>query len=110
MKLSLLAVAIGLGFSLLGCSKVQTPVPTNANQSSHSAQVSQQLSPEARYLALVDNYFKDYLKLEPIFATFVGVNEYNAQFGGDLTEGYLKARHELNRRYLAEVKGIDVAQ
>jgi len=40
----------------------------------------------------------------------VGVNDYNAQFGGDLTEEYLKARHDLNTRYLAQVKAIDVEQ
>ncbi|AVV82847.1 hypothetical protein SPWS13_1036 [Shewanella putrefaciens] len=58
-------------------------------------------------MALVDTYF-NYLKLEPIYATFVGVNDYNAEFGGDLSEEYLKARHDLNTRYLAKVKAIDV--
>ncbi|MGL4834008.1 MAG: DUF885 domain-containing protein, partial [Shewanella sp.] len=107
MKLSLLAVTIGLGFSLLACSKPQAPTLTKDNQPNNTASVSQQQSPDARYLALVDSYFTDYVKLEPIFATFVGVNDYNAQFGGDLTEAYLKARHELNTRYLAQVKEID---
>jgi len=110
MKLSLLAVTIGLGFSLLACSKPQAPTLTKDNQPNNTASVSQQQSPDARYLALVDSYFTDYVKLEPIFATFVGVNDYNAQFGGDLTEAYLKARHELNTRYLAQVKEIDIAQ
>ncbi|MGL4614775.1 MAG: DUF885 domain-containing protein [Shewanella sp.] len=110
MKLSVLAVTIGLGFSLLACSKPQAPALTKDNQPNNTASVGQQQSPAARYLALVDSYFTDYVKLEPIFATFVGVNDYNAQFGGDLTEAYLKSRHELNTRYLAQVKEIDIAQ
>ncbi|MGB6137414.1 MAG: DUF885 domain-containing protein, partial [Shewanella sp.] len=44
----------------------------------------------------------------PIYATFVGVNDYNDQFGGSLTEDYLKQRHELNSRYFDQAKSIDV--
>jgi uncharacterized protein (DUF885 family) len=40
----------------------------------------------------------------------VGVNDYNADFGGDLTEEYLKARHDFNTRYLALVRDIDAKQ
>ncbi|WMB71573.1 DUF885 domain-containing protein [Shewanella oncorhynchi] len=110
MKLGLLAGSIALIFTLQGCSKPEvTAVQENSSANTPAVQGETQTA-EQRYLALVDAYFKDYLKLEPIYATFVGVNNYNADFGGDLTEDYLKARHDLNTHYLAQVRAIDPKQ
>ncbi|MCU8081796.1 DUF885 domain-containing protein [Shewanella sp. SM23] len=110
MKLGLLAGSIALIFTLQGCSKPEvTAVQENSSANMTAVQGETQTT-EQRYLALVDAYFKDYLKLEPIYATFVGVNDYNADFGGDLTEDYLKARHDLNTHYLAQVRAIDPKQ
>ncbi|MCU8034212.1 MULTISPECIES: DUF885 domain-containing protein [unclassified Shewanella] len=110
MKLGLLAGSIALIFTLQGCSKPEaTAVQENSSANTPAVQGETQTA-EQRYLALVDAYFKDYLKLEPIYATFVGVNDYNADFGGDLTEDYLKARHDLNTHYLAQVRAIDPKQ
>lgn len=110
MKLGLLAGSIALIFTLQGCSKPEvTAVQQNSSANTTAVQGETQTA-EQRYLALVDAYFKDYLKLEPIYATFVGVNDYNADFGGDLTEDYLKARHDLNTHYLAQVRAIDPKQ
>ncbi|MCH1931617.1 DUF885 domain-containing protein [Shewanella sp. A25] len=108
MRISLLAGAMALAFTLQGCSKPQI-VQSGSSAAPSAAQVQAQTA-EAKYSALVDAYFKDLLKLEPLYATFVGVNDYNAEFGGDLTEAYLKARHELNSHYLAQVKAIDIEQ
>jgi len=110
MKLSVVAGTIALVLTLQGCSKPETTVVTQEGATQTPATQAENQTAESRYVALVDAYFKDYLKLEPIYATFVGVNDYNAQFGGDLTEEYLKARHDLNTRYLAQVKAIDVEQ
>lgn len=110
MKLGLLAGSIALIFTLQGCSKPEvTAVQQNSSANTTAVQGETQTA-EQRYLALVDAYFKDYLNLEPIYATFVGVNDYNADFGGDLTEDYLKARHDLNTHYLAQVRAIDPKQ
>ncbi|MCU7962833.1 DUF885 domain-containing protein [Shewanella sp. SW32] len=110
MKLGLLAGSIALIFTLQGCSKPEaTAVQENSSANTTAVQGETQTA-EQHYLALVDAYFKDYLKLEPIYATFVGVNDYNADFGGDLTEDYLKARHDLNTHYLAQVRAIDPKQ
>ncbi|MXR69038.1 DUF885 family protein [Shewanella sp. JBTF-M18] len=109
MNKTLLALTISALVAMVGCSDKET----SASQVNNSAPATEQAvapqvqSAEQEYLALVDRYFKDMLKLEPMYATFVGVNDYNDQFGGDLTEEYLKARHELNSRYLKEVKAID---
>ncbi|MGL6121850.1 MAG: DUF885 domain-containing protein [Shewanella sp.] len=110
MKLGLLAGSIALIFTLQGCSKPEVTAVQENSSANAVADSGKTQTAEQRYLALVDAYFKDYLKLEPIYATFVGVNEHNADFGGDLTEDYLKARHELNTRYLAQVRAINPKQ
>lgn len=110
MKLSLLAGTIALVFALQGCSKPETTAAVQEGSTQAAPAQTEGQTAESKYAALVDAYFKDYLKLEPIYATFVGVNDYNAQFGGDLTEEYLKARHDLNTRYLAQVRAIDLEQ
>ncbi|MGI2159040.1 DUF885 domain-containing protein [Shewanella baltica] len=110
MKLGLLAGSIALIFTLQGCSKPEATAVQENSQANAVAEQGETQTAEQRYLALVDAYFKDYLKLEPIYATFVGVNDYSADFGGDLTEDYLKARHDLNTHYLAQVRAIDPKQ
>ncbi|QYJ96405.1 DUF885 domain-containing protein [Shewanella alkalitolerans] len=109
MNKTLLALTISALVAVVGCSDKET----SASQAKSNAPAPKQTvapqvqSAEQEYLALVDRYFNDMLKLEPMYATFVGVNDYNDQFGGDLTEEYLKSRHELNSRYLKAVKAID---
>ncbi|MCH1919311.1 DUF885 domain-containing protein [Shewanella sp. A3A] len=104
MKLGLSAISLALLVSLGGCSSSSTQ-PAAPD----TAKVVQQQSVATQYLTLADKFFNEYLKLEPIYATFVGVNDYNADFGGDLTDGYYQAQHELNSRYLQLVKQIDRA-
>ncbi|RLV60412.1 DUF885 domain-containing protein [Parashewanella curva] len=110
MKKSLLFMAISSVLTLSACqdNDVQETQVTSKKQAS-SAVSSKQQSAEKIYLDLVDNYFKDQLKLNPLMATFVGNNDYNDEFGSNLTEAYLKARHELNQGYLDKLKKIDRA-
>lgn len=102
MKKTILAVSIAVLSSISGCSK-----PDVAAVSSTAVTAQQTVTAEQAYTNLVEQYFNDFLKLEPLYATFYGVNDYNDQFGGDLTEAYLKQRHDFNTRYLAEVGKID---
>lgn len=105
MKFGLSAISVALLLSLAGCSSSST----NAEASASAINDVQQQTAETQYLALADQFFNDYLKLEPIYATFVGVNDYNADFGGDLTDSYYAAQHQLNSRYLQLVQHIDRA-
>ncbi|SHH27634.1 DUF885 domain-containing protein [Ferrimonas marina] len=59
--------------------------------------------------ALAEAYFDDYLALNPVRATFVGRFEYNNKMANNLSDDYLKARHELNSRYLQQVNAMDPA-
>ncbi|QDE30699.1 DUF885 domain-containing protein [Shewanella polaris] len=106
MNKTLLALSVSLLLAAQGCSDGSTVSPASESASKSSAAVMTQSASE-QYLAMADNFFNDQLKLEPIYATFVGVNDYNDQFGGALTEEYLKARHDLNSQYFSQAKSID---
>jgi len=107
MNNTLLALTVSLLLAAQGCSEATTVSSAPETTAESSAAVMPQSASE-QYLAMVDNFFNDQLKLEPIYATFVGVNDYNDQFGGALTEEYLKARHDLNSHYFSQAKTIDV--
>ncbi|MDR8523268.1 MULTISPECIES: DUF885 domain-containing protein [Shewanella] len=112
MRKAVLALSVGAILGLTACDKNESEQPQQASSVSPKAAVeaTQAQSAEQAYLALVDNFFKDRLKLEPIYATYVGVNDYNDQFGDGLSDAYLTERHNLNTRYLNEVKKIDREQ
>ncbi|MCL1049489.1 DUF885 domain-containing protein [Shewanella abyssi] len=106
MKKAIVALSISMVLGMAGCGdKVNTQL--KEADTAKSAPLGQEQTVEQTYLALVDNYFKDQLALEPIYATFVGVNDYNDEFGDGLSDDYLKQRHNLNKRYLSDVKKID---
>ncbi|WP_144206534.1 DUF885 domain-containing protein [Shewanella donghaensis] len=110
MKKTLLAVAITALFSLQGCSDQAKPTVSEGKVSNEIASKEVVQTAEQTYNKLADDYFNDLLALEPIYATYVGVNKYNDNFGGSLTEEYLKQRHELNSRYLKAAKAINVKE
>ncbi|PKH53654.1 DUF885 domain-containing protein [Shewanella sp. Choline-02u-19] len=106
MKKAIVALSISMVLGMTGCGdKANTQL--NESDVDKSTQLSQQQTVEQAYLVLVGNYFKEYLALEPIYATFVGVNDYNDKFGDGLSDEYLTHRHNLNKRYLSDVKKID---
>ncbi|QSX42048.1 DUF885 domain-containing protein [Shewanella cyperi] len=106
MKKAVLAFSIGI--ALAGCD--DNSVTSKANSDSTQTQVQAEVSAASQYQALVESFFKEYLKLEPLDATFIGVNDYNGVFGNNLTEEYLKARHDFNSGYLQQARKIDRSQ
>ncbi len=96
-------LAVGAVLSLSACDNNSAQ-----NQSEQkTTEQTKQVKAGAAYNKLVDQFFKDQLALNPLMATFVGVSDYNDQFGGDLTEKYLKDRHDLNQSYFDKVRKID---
>ncbi|GLP96922.1 DUF885 domain-containing protein [Paraferrimonas sedimenticola] len=97
--------------AMSACSDTSTTAPkagVEPTQSTANSAVS--VRAEQAYLALADQYFNESLAQSPISATFVGLDEYNHLFGDELSDAWLKARHELNKGYLEQVKKIDRAQ
>ncbi|WP_028110306.1 DUF885 domain-containing protein [Ferrimonas futtsuensis] len=106
MRVAKLAVTLALVLGTAACGPAQAPKEQNAD----AAQVQTQQSMEQQYLEMVDQYFEDQLALNPISATFAGRSQYNHLFGNELTEDYLKARHDMNSTMLDDLNKIDVAQ
>ncbi|GIU44856.1 hypothetical protein TUM4438_17020 [Shewanella sairae] len=111
MRKAILALTISATLGLTACGESENTQSQNtAPAKAQTPQAGQTQSVEQAYLALVDRFFKDKLKLEPIYATYVGVNDYNDQFGDGLSHAYLTERHNLNTQYLKDVKKIDREQ
>ncbi|MFD2098087.1 DUF885 domain-containing protein [Corallincola platygyrae] len=70
-------------------------------------QVSPSGTPDEQVVALVDSYMQKRLSLDPLYAPYLGNFEYNHVLGNDLTEEYLKGRHELNSGYQDKAESID---
>jgi uncharacterized protein (DUF885 family) len=67
------------------------------------------VSSGARLNTLVEQYFEEWLKLNPLSATFIGDNRYNDSLPNSIGPQQRAAEHELNARYLAAIKAIDPA-
>jgi uncharacterized protein (DUF885 family) len=57
--------------------------------------------------ALFDQYFEEYLKLQPLAATYIGDNRYNDSLPNYIGPEYRARVHEMNRRYLDAVQRFE---
>jgi len=57
--------------------------------------------------ALFDQYFEEYLKLQPLAATFIGDNRYNDSLPNYIGPEYRARAHEMNQRYLDAVQRFE---
>jgi hypothetical protein len=64
----------------------------------------------ARLDQLVDAYFEELLKLNPLLATFIGDPRYNDQLPNSLGPEHRALVRATNARYLAAARQIDAAQ
>ncbi|MFQ5701527.1 MAG: DUF885 family protein [Acidobacteriota bacterium] len=56
---------------------------------------------------LVEDYFEEWLKLNPILATFNGDNRFNDRFANTIGPAYREEALAMQKRYLAAVRRID---
>ena len=59
--------------------------------------------------ALFEQYFEEYLKMNPLLATYIGDNRYNDQLPNFIGPEYLARQHDMNERYLAAIRKFDPA-
>ncbi len=57
--------------------------------------------------ALFDQYFEEYLKLQPLAATYIGDNRYNDSLPNYIGPEYRAQVHEMNQRYLDAVQRFE---
>jgi len=63
-----------------------------------------------RFHAMLEQFFEDSLRLNPLRATFIGDSRYNDRLPNTLGPAYRREMHEHNERYLAEVQAFDPAR
>lgn len=73
MNKTLLALTISALVAMVGCSDKETSASQAKTSAPEQTVAPQVQSAEQEYLALVDRYFNDMLKLEPMYATFVEI-------------------------------------
>jgi uncharacterized protein (DUF885 family) len=66
-----------------------------------------QIAASRRLNQLFDDYFEEYLRLFPTFATSVGDHRYDDQLGIAISEEHRAKQRELYRRYLGELGDVE---
>ncbi len=94
-----LALVLGPGFTLAGSPPPDAPGAVDAARAVAGRQLN----------ALLERYFEEYLQFNPVAATYIGDNRYNDRLPNDIGPEYRARRHEMNERYLAEVRKFDPA-
>jgi len=96
-----LAVAFSLG--LVACNQPNTAQTQKIDQG--STVVSQSESEKAN--ALFQAYFDESMQMNPISATYVGINDYNDRFSPPINQQTLAQSLAFEEKYLAKIKAID---
>ena len=73
----------------------------NAVQTGEPAGVSERLA------RMVEDWFEDYLALNPLLATYIGDHRYDDRYSNWIGEEYRKASEALSRRYLMQAETLD---
>ena len=99
-------VAISVAVVLAGCQV------TNYQANEANAETQQQVkqSEATKLNSLLANHFDENLELNPVYATFVGVNKYNDKFNDPISESSLAKQLAFEKKYLALIEAIDVNQ
>ena len=106
LKKNLLTAAVLLT-TLVGCDNTPSNNQMQSDVVAAEKSIPSLQTQEQAYLQLVEDYFADFLALEPIYATYVGINIHNDKFGEHLSNEYLTKRHNLNSDYLKKLTKID---
>jgi uncharacterized protein (DUF885 family) len=106
---------IAAGAALLtGCATLPSPagLPQGTAQAvpDKPAAVPAAVDAAAALEALYEEFFEEQLRLEPISATYLGDERYNAELENSASEEFVAASRDLSQRYLARVRAYDPDQ
>src|SRR5512139_1282691 len=59
---------------------------------------------------LFERFFEEYLRLNPLLATYIGDHRYDDQLPNSIGDIYRVQLQEMNERYLAEAQAMDPAK
>lgn len=99
LKLKLIAAAL-----LVTLAACQSPVVESSAKQMDQTEV---LSEQNTLQTLVDGYFNESLAMSPVYATYVGVNDYNDKFSDPISAESLAKQLAFEKKYLALINQLD---
>ena len=105
LKFTLIATAVTIGLSACQGTAYQASSgtrPTTTEVTQASAQVESE-----KLQKLVENYFDELMELNPVYATFLGINQYDAQFNEPISAASLAKNQAFEHKYLKAIEQID---
>jgi uncharacterized protein (DUF885 family) len=105
MKRKHLAIAVAFSLGLVACNQSNTAQTQKVEEGS----VITSASESEKANALFQAYFDESMQMNPISATYVGINEYNDRFSPAITQQNLDQSLAFEEKYLAKIKGVDVS-
>ena len=103
MNRKYLALAVAFSLGLVACNQSDTVQTQKVGDGS----VISSLSESEKANALFQAYFDESMQMNPISATFVGINDYNDRFIPPINQQNLAQFLAFEEKYLAKIKSID---
>lgn len=105
IKLAAISLAVAMGLS--ACS-TQTIIQKDAQAVKTELTATQKADLAAQKLnKLLEQYFADAIERSPIYATYVGVNDYNHLFGEPISADSVASDLAFEKQYLSAIEQID---
>ncbi len=105
-------VCLCLTLALLACTDSASTDPsavvTSNGASTTTAQTGQGAGKASQDLhELFEDYFEQYLVLNPVFATFIGDNRYNDSYANDISPQWRQSARQLEEEALQRARSVD---
>jgi uncharacterized protein (DUF885 family) len=105
MNRKYLALAVAFSLGLVACNQSTT---TPAQKTDEASVTTNVLESEKANL-LFQAYFDESMQMNPVSATYVGINEYNDRFSAPINQQNLALSLAFEEKYLAKIKSIDAS-
>ena len=104
-----LAFAVAFSLGLAGCSQPSAPQVELVKEGVVGESIAETASESEKANVLYQAYFDESMQMNPIYATFVGVNQYNDRFSLPINKENLAKALAFEEKYFAELMMIDTS-
>jgi uncharacterized protein (DUF885 family) len=102
-------IAIVFPFLLIACDNNGHQITVVENVTHEGVDQSHPTAKQSQLYELFEEYYEEYLQLNPINATLIGDNRYNNRFPNTIGPKYRAMARALEEKYVAAVSAIDPA-